>query len=380
MSGPLSGLRIIEMAGLGPGPFCGMMLADHGAEVVRVDRLSKTHGHPEPEREILNRSRRSIQVDLKAAEGKEIVFKLCAGAAAMFEGYRPGVMERLGLGPDALMAANTQLVYGRMTGWGQDGPYANMAGHDINYISLSGALHGCGPAGQRPSPPINLVGDFGGGGMMLAFGMLAAIWHAQKTGQGQVVDCAMSEGSAVLMAMIYSLYGQKRWADERGVNLIDSGAHFYNSYETADGKYISLGAIEPQFYKELLERIGLADDPAFADQHDHARWPALRERLDRHFRTKTRDEWTAILEKTDSCFAPVLSLREAPHHSHNRARGAFIEVDGVIHPMPAPRYSRTENASPEFMKTGADVTRELLQGVGYAPAWIEELRSRGIIS
>jgi alpha-methylacyl-CoA racemase len=380
MSGPLSGLRIVEFAGLGPGPFCGMMLADHGAEVIRIDRLSKTPGHPEPKREILNRSRRSIQVDLKAPEGKEIVFKPCGTAAAVFEGYRPGVMERLGLGPNVLMAVNPQLVYGRMTGWGQDGPYANMAGHDINYIALSGALHGCGPAGQRPSPPMNLVGDFGGGGMMLAFGLLAAIWHAQKTGQGQIVDCSMVEGSAVLMAMIYSLYGQKRWIDERGVNLIDSGAHFYNTYETADGKYISVGAVEPQFYRELLERIGLGDDPAFADQNDQRQWPELKEKLDEHFRTKTRDEWTTILEKTDGCFAPVLSLCEASRHPHNRARDSFVEIDGMIHPAPAPRYSQTVNASPEFMRAGIDVTREILRTAGYTEKEITGLRDRGMVS
>jgi alpha-methylacyl-CoA racemase len=379
MSGPLSGLRIVEFAGLGPGPFCGMMLADHGAEVIRVDRLSRSHGHPEPEGEILNRSRRSIRVDLKAPEGKEIILKLCGTAAAVFEGYRPGVMERLGLCPDVLMAGNPQLVYGRMTGWGQDGPYANMAGHDINYISLSGALHGCGPAGQRPSPPINLVGDFGGGGMMLAFGLLAAIWNAQKTGRGQVVDCAMSEGSAVLMAMIYSLYGQKRWIDERGVNLIDSGAHFYNTYETADGKYISLGAVEPQFYRELLERIGLSDDEIFRNQNDPSQWPALTEKLDRHFRTKTRDEWTALLEKTDTCFAPVLSLREAPLHPHNRAREAFVEVEGVIQPSPAPRYSRTVNAIPETMKAGTDVTRDVLRGLGYSDEQAKSLRDLSVV-
>jgi alpha-methylacyl-CoA racemase len=357
-----------------------MMLADHGAEVIRVDRLSRTHGHPEPEREILNRSRRSIQVDLKSPEGREIVVRLCSTAAAVFEGYRPGVMERLGLGPDVLTAKNPQLVYGRMTGWGQDGPYAAMAGHDIDYIALSGALHGCGPAGQRPSPPMNLVGDFGGGGMMLAFGLLAAILHAQKTGKGQVVDCAMSEGSAVLMAMIYSLYAQNRWIDARGVNLLDSGAHFYNTYETADGKYIALGAIEPQFYEELLQRIGLSGDEAFARQNDADGWPALRTRLDALFRTKTRDEWTRLLEHTDACFAPVLSLEEAPRHPHNRARNAFVNVEGMLQPAPAPRYSQTVNASPQPMKTGAGVTDDLLRRLGYSDAQSMALRERNVVA
>jgi len=380
VSGPLNGLRIVEFAGLGPGPFCGMMLADHGADVIRVDRLSRSHGHPEPKREILNRSRRSICVDLKAPEGRELVLKLCGTAAAVFEGYRPGVMERLGLGPEILMADNPQLVYGRMTGWGQDGPYAAMAGHDINYIALSGALHGCGPAGQRPSPPMNLVGDFGGGGMMLAFGLLAAILYAQKTGRGQVVDCAMSEGTAVLMAMMYSLHAQNRWVDARGANLIDSGSHFYNTYETADGKYIALGAIEPQFYKELLERLGLAHDETFGKRDDPSRWQGLKERLDGHFRTKTRDEWTRILERTDACFAPVLSLREAPLHPHNRARNVFVEVEGDVQPAPAPRYSQTVTDAPALMKSGTGVTRDLLFELGYSDDQLTDIRGRSIVA
>jgi alpha-methylacyl-CoA racemase len=380
MSGPLSGLKIVEFAGLGPGPFCGMMLADHGAEVIRIDRLGPRFGISDAEREVMNRSRRSVAVDLKALEGKALVLELCKHADAVFEGFRPGVMERLGLGPDILMAANPKLVYGRMTGWGQDGPYAAMAGHDINYIALSGALHGIGRAGERPVPPLNLVGDFGGGGMMLAFGLLAAILHAKQTGQGQIVDCAMTEGSAVLMAMMYSLYAQERWTDRRGANIIDSGAHFYDAYETKDGKHVALGAVEPQFYRELLERIGLAGDAAFEVQNDPRLWPAQKAKLDAHFRTKTQVEWMAILEKTDSCFAPVLSLDDAPRHPHNVARQAFVMVDGVVQPSPAPRYSHTVNAAPAPMQSGADVTRQILLERGYSDDEIARLRERNIVA
>lgn len=380
MSGPLSGLKVVEFAGLGPGPFCGMMLADHGAEVIRIDRLGPRFGISAAERDVMNRSRKSISVDLKAPEGKALVVGLCKTADAVFEGFRPGVMERLGLGPDVLMAVNPQLVYGRMTGWGQDGPYAGMAGHDINYIALSGALHGCGRVGQRPTPPLNLVGDFGGGGMMLAFGLVAAMLHAKQTGQGQVVDCAMTEGSAVLMAMMYSLYAHQRWIDRRGVNIIDSGAHFYDAYETKDGKHIALGAVEPQFYRELLERIGLAGDETFEVQNDPSLWPEQKAKLATHFLSKTQAEWMRILEMTDSCFAPVLSLEEAPQHPHNLARQAFVAVDGVIQPAPAPRYSRTVNTAPSPMRSGADVTRQVLLEKGYREGEIARLRDRNIVA
>lgn len=380
MSGPLAGLTVVEFAGLGPGPFCGMMLADHGADVIRIDRIGPRFEVLAPERDAMNRSRKSIAIDLKTPEGKKLVLDLCKTADAVFEGFRPGVMERLGLGPDILMAANSELVYGRMTGWGQDGPYAGMAGHDINYIALSGALHGVGRAGERPTPPLNLVGDFGGGGMMLAFGLMAAIFHAKRTGQGQVVDCAMTEGSAMLMAMIYSLHAQNRWSDRRGVNIVDSGAHFYDTYETKDGKHIALGAVEPQFYRELLERIGLAGDENFAAQNDPRLWPAQKAKLDAHFRTRTQAEWTQVLEKTDCCFAPVLSLAEAPLHPHNRARKAFVTVDGIVQPSPAPRYSRTVNDVPVAMRSGVDVTRQVLSERGYQVDEIARLRERNIVA
>ena len=352
MSGPLAGIRVIEFAGIGPGPFCGMMLADHGAEVIRIDRLGAQGLVSAPDRDFLNRSRKSLAVDLKAPEGIALARRLCQGADAVFEGYRPGVMERLGLGPDVLIGDNPRLVYGRMTGWGQDGPYAQAAGHDINYISLSGALHATGRAGQRPTPPMNLIGDFGGGGLMLAFGMVAAIVSARATGRGQVVDCAMTEGSAVLMSMIYSLHAQGLWRDDRGVNLLDSGAHFYDAYETADGRFISVGPVEPHFYRLLLERIGLAEDEDFQAQNDPSRWPRLKARLGDIFRSRTRQAWCELLEGGDACFAPVMSLEEAPHHPHNVARQAFVEVDGALQPAPAPRYSRSPTSDPRPMITG----------------------------
>ncbi len=378
MTGPLEGVRVIEFAGLGPGPFCGMMLADHGAEVIRIDRLGARGLITSPEKEIMNRSRKSLAIDLKAPEGLALTRRLCQSADAVIEGFRPGVMERLGLGPDVLTSENAKLVYGRMTGWGQDGPYAHTAGHDINYIALSGALHASGRAGQRPTPSMNLVGDFGGGGLMLAFGLVAAILNARTTGQGQVIDCAMTEGSAVLMTMIYSLHGQGIWSDDRGVNLLDTGSHFYDTYETADEKFIAIGPVEPQFYKTLLALIGLADDPDFASQNDRTLWPRLKAKLETHFRSKTRQEWCAILEGSDACFAPVMSLGEAPVHPHNAARGAFIEVNGVVQPAPAPRYSRTVTADPVAMQTGLEGLAPQLMKLGYSADQIDNLRSRGV--
>ncbi len=380
MSGPLEGVRIVEFAGIGPGPFCGMMLADHGAEVIRVDRLSAGGLSSAPDRDFTNRSRKSIAVDLKSASGLDLVRRLCRTAEAAFEGFRPGVMERLGLGPHVLTSDNPRLVYGRMTGWGQDGPYAHTAGHDINYIALSGVLHATGRAGERPTPPMNLVGDFGGGGLMLAFGMLAAILNARSTGRGQVVDCAMTEGSAVLMSMIYSLRAQGLWSDQRGVNLLDSGAHWYDTYETADGKFISIGPAEPQFYRRLLELIGLAEDDDFGVQNDPARWPALKARLDDHFRQRTRQEWCELLEGTDACFAPVMSLDEAPSHPHNLARQAFVPVDGAMQPAPAPRYSRTETSVPTPMASGTDVVDPLMAELGYTLDQAADLRERRIMA
>lgn len=342
MGGALSGIRIVEMAGIGPGPFCGMMLADHGAEVILVHRPG---GAPDP-RDPLMRSRKLVEADLKQPEGRERVRDLVRTADGLIEGFRPGVMERLGLGPDVLLADNQRLVFGRMTGWGQTGPYAPAAGHDINYIALAGALHAYGRAGEKPTPPINMVGDFGGGGMLLAFGMVSALLHARISGEGQVIDCAMTDGAALLMSMIWGFRATAGWKDERGVNLLDTGAHFYDTYETADGKFVSIGAIEPQFYAELRRIAGLADDPEFDRQMDEAAWPGLKEKLTALFGTKTRDQWCSLMEGTDICFAPVLSMAEAPDHPHNAERGTFITLDGVIQPAPAPRYSRTPAGTP----------------------------------
>ncbi|MEM1133252.1 MAG: CaiB/BaiF CoA-transferase family protein [Pseudomonadota bacterium] len=343
MPGVLDGVTIIEMAGIGPGPFAGMMLADHGARVIRVERP----GAPQM-RDILNRSRELVTADLKSEEGVAKVRELVPEADGLIEGFRPGVMERLGLGPDVLHGDNPALVYGRMTGWGQTGPYAPFAGHDINYIALSGALHGYGRAGDKPTPPINAVGDFGGGGMMMAFGMVAGILSARQTGKGQVIDCAMTDGSAVLSAMTYTFLGNGQWRDERGVNLLDTGAHFYDTYETADGKYISIGSIEAQFYAELRQRAGLAEDADFDPQMNPAEWPKLKEKLTAIFKSKTRYEWCELLEHSDACFAPVLSLSEAPEHPHNAERQTYIEVDGMVQPAPAPRFSETPAPTPRM--------------------------------
>ncbi|GGI91244.1 alpha-methylacyl-CoA racemase [Polymorphobacter multimanifer] len=356
MAGPLSGIRIIELAGIGPAPFAGMMLADHGAEVIRIERPGARLDAKDP----LLRSRRVVALDLKSAEGKAAVLDLAKTAHGLIEGFRPGVIERMGLGPDVLHAANPALVVGRMTGWGQFGPYSQAAGHDINYIALAGALHGYGRAGEKPTPPINMVGDFGGGGMMLAFGMVSALLHAQKTGEGQVIDCAMTDGAATLMSMIWGFRANGIWRNERGVNLLDTGAHMYDTYETSDGKWISIGSLEPQFYAELRVRAGLKDDPDFDAQMDSRQWPVLKAKLTALFLTKTRDEWCALMEMTDVCFAPVLSMAEAPRHPHNAARQTFIEVDGVMQPAPAPRYSRTVTDLP-FMTTKWD---DQLKGSG----------------
>ncbi|MBU6165064.1 MAG: CoA transferase [Alphaproteobacteria bacterium] len=373
MAGPLKGIRIIELAGIGPGPFAGMMLADHGAEVIRIDRPGARIDARDP----LLRGRRVIGVDLKSADGRALVLDLVKSADALFEGFRPGVTERLGLGPADCHAVNSRLVYGRMTGWGQFGPYAHAAGHDINYIALAGALHGYGRAGDKPTPPINMVGDFGGGGMMLAFGMVAALLHAKTTGQGQVIDCAMTDGAAALMAMIWGFRANGIWKDERGVNLLDTGAHMYDTYECSDGKFISIGSLEPQFYALLLEKTGLKDDPDFAAQMNAANWPMLKDRLTVLFKTKSRDDWCAIMEMTDICFAPVLSMAEAPHHPHNAARGTFVEADGVMQPAPAPRYSATQNAGPRMTK--ALESDAILAELGYDDGRVAALKAAGTV-
>ncbi|MFN3516350.1 MAG: CaiB/BaiF CoA transferase family protein [Novosphingobium sp.] len=349
MAGVLQGVTVIELAGIGPGPFCGMMLADHGARVIRIERPGTTGRFgTSGNRDILNRNRERIELDLKDPAAIAQLKDLVKTADALIEGYRPGVIERMGIGPDVLLGINPKLVIGRMTGWGQDGPMAPLAGHDINYIALSGALHTYGRKGEKPIFPVNAVGDFGGGGMMLAFGVVAGVLHVRSGGTGQVVDCAMVDGAAILSAMTYSFLGNGQWRDERGVNLLDSGAHFYDTYETSDGKYISLGSIEPQFYALLLEKTGLAGDPEFAQQMNPMKWDELKARLTALILTKTRDEWCAIMDGTDICFAPVLSLKEAPRHPHNVARGTFVEESGMIQPAPAPRFSATPAPAPRL--------------------------------
>ncbi len=342
MAGALDGITVIELAAIGPVPFAGTMLADHGARVIRVERRGWAAALTDfGRKDILARNREVIELDLKDAADLTSLRALLADADALIEGYRPGVIERMGLAPDRLLESNPRLVVGRMTGWGQQGPKAPLAGHDINYIALSGALHTYGPKGGKPAAPTNAVGDYGGGGMMLAFGVLAAILSARSTGKGQVVDCAMVDGAAMITAMIYSMYNAGMWRDERGANILDGAAPYYDTYETADGKWVAIGSIEPQFYAILLDKLGLAEDAEFARQNDFALWPGLKARLEAIFLTRTRDEWCALMEDTDICFAPVLSLSEAPQHPHNVARGTFIEADGVLQPAPAPRFSAT---------------------------------------
>ncbi len=373
--GPLSGYRIVELAGIGPGPFCGMMLSDMGAEVIRIDRPGAGAGRTQ---DVLARNRRSVAVDLKKPEGVETVLRLVETADGLFEGFRPGVTERLGLGPEDCMARNSRLVYGRMTGWGQEGPMALAAGHDINYIGLAGALHAIGRPGERPVPPLNLVGDFGGGGMLLAFGMVCGMLEAQKSGKGQVVDAAMVDGAATLMAMFFTMGAAGAFTDRRGTNLLDGGAHFYDTYETSDGKYICIGSIEPQFYALLVAKADL-DKDRFAPQMDAKQWPALKQELTEVFKSKTRDEWCEIMEGTDVCFAPVLSVFEAPEHPHNQARGTFIELDGVVQPAPSPRFSRTppevSHAAPAPGRDSAAV----LADCGFTAEEIDGLREGGVI-
>ncbi len=379
--GPLHGLKVIEFAGIGPGPFAAMLFADMGAEVVRIERksavrrpLSLLNLGP---LDVASRGRRAVGLDIKRPEGRAAALRLIDRADALIEGFRPGVMERLGLGPDACLARNAKLVYGRMTGWGQDGPLAHTAGHDITYIALSGALHAIGTP-EQPLPPLNLVGDFGGGAMMLAWGMMAALWEAQRSGQGQVVDAAMTDGAAYLMAMLYGVKAAGLWSQQRGANLLDGGAFFYGTYECSDGKFVAVGPIEPQFYAEFLARAGI-DDPDLASHYDPSAWPQQRAKLAEIFRTKTRAEWCALLEGTDACVAPVLDMDEAPDHPHNRARATFTAVDDVIQPAPAPRLSRTPAAiqgpPPE---PGAD-TEAVLLDWGFAEMEVAALRAAGAI-
>ncbi|MFO1284193.1 MAG: CaiB/BaiF CoA-transferase family protein [Burkholderiales bacterium] len=343
--GPLNGLRVLEFGAIGPVPFCGMTLADMGADVLRIDRPSAAtdaRGRSDP-LGVLDRGKRSALIDLKHPRGAQAALRLVERADALIEGFRPGVMERLGLGPGPCLDRNPRLVYGRLTGWGQRGPLASAAGHDINFVAMTGALHATGERGRAPVPPLNLVGDFGGGGALLAQGVLAALWRAARSGHGQVVDAAMVDGAAQLMAWIYGEYAEGRWQDARGSNEGDGGRPYFRVFETGDRRHLAVGAIEPRFFAELRARIGL-DDPALRDHTDPSTWAALDARLSAIFATRTRDEWCALFDGTDACVSPVLSLEEAPGHPHNRARGVFIEVDGVVQPAPAPRFDATPGA------------------------------------
>jgi alpha-methylacyl-CoA racemase len=377
--GPLAGVRILEFEAIGPGPFCGMILADMGADVLLVDRpgdpglgLKRDRGF-----DVMLRGRRSATLDLKSAPGVQAALALAAKADAIIEGFRPGVMERLGLGPEVLLARNPKLVYGRMTGWGQDGPLAPRAGHDINYIALAGVLHAIGRKGEAPVPPLNLVGDFGGGGMLLAFGIACALLEARSSGKGQVVDAAMVDGAATLAAMFSGMLAQGRWNETRGDNLLDTGAPWYDTYETSDGKHVAIGSIEPKFYAELLQRLGLANE-VLPKQNDRTGWPTLRAAFARRFRQKTRDEWCAVFEGSDACFAPVLSFSEARAHPHNVQRRSFVASGKVEQPAPAPRFSRTpgaiRRAPPERGEGGA----QALQDWGFSAVEIASLKGQGL--
>ena len=377
--GPLCGIKVIEFEAIGPGPFCGMMLADMGADVIVIDRAEASGLGLNRERwyDTMMRGRRSVTLDMKSPGGAQAALELIGKADALIEGFRPGVMERLGVGPDAALAKNPKLVYGRMTGWGQDGPMAPRAGHDINYIALAGPLAGIGRAGESPVPPLNLVGDFGGGGMLLAFGIAAALVEAQRSGKGQVVDAAMCEGASLLSTMFHGMLAAKRWREERGANHLDTGAPWYETYETKDGRHVSIGSIETRFYAELLERLGIAGE-GLPGQHDRTGWPQLRTRYAAAFKSKTRDEWCAVFEGSDACFAPVLNWSEAYSHPHNVARKSFVEVGGVKQPAPAPKFSRTPGAvarkPPERGEGGAAA----LADWGFDAAAVGHLKTLGL--
>ncbi len=373
--GPLHGVKVLEFAGIGPGPLAGMMLADMGAEVLKLDRARSASASRKEQAafDLLNRGRRSVAIDLKHAEGVALALRLVERSDTLIEGFRPGVMERLGLGPEVCLDRNPRLVYGRITGWGQDGPLARVAGHDINYIALAGALDAIGRRGEAPVPPLNLVGDFGGGGMLLAFGIVCALLERDRSGRGQVVDAAMVDGAAALMTLMHGMRQAGFWTDERGANLLDTGAHFYDVYETADGKYVSVGSIEPQFYAELVKRLGIQAGE-LANQMDRSRWPEMKERVAKLFKTRTRDEWCEIMEGSDICFAPVLSMAEAPEHPHNRARGTFVRVGDSVQPAPAPRFNRTPPEIQGPPPWAGQHTEEALADWGLDPGEIAELK------
>ena len=374
--GPLKDIKVIEMAGIGPAPFCGMILADMGAEVISVERI--TAAGRGSSADIASRGKKSIAVDIRKSEGQEIIRKLIESADILIEGFRPGVMEKNNLGPDQLLNINSKLIFGRMTGWGQSGPLANAAGHDINYIALSGVLGAIGKKDSPPPPPLNLIGDFGGGGMLLALGVCAALNTVNKEGKGQVIDAAMTEGSALLMSMMYGMLNSGIWSDKRDSNLLDGAAHFYGCYECKDGKFVSIGSIEPQFYSLLREKMNI-DDAIFDNQMDKNSWPILRENLEIRFKEKTRDEWCEIMEGTDICFAPVLSMNEAINHEHNVERNSFFDMDNVIQPSPAPKfsYSKSEVTHPP-VKVGTH-TKEIMISLGLEKKF-SDLISQKIIS
>jgi alpha-methylacyl-CoA racemase len=380
MSGPLTGVRVLELAGIGPGPFCGMLLADMGADVLRVDRLEAADlGLPiAPRFDVIGRGRRSIGLDLKQPAAVKIALTLAEKADVLIEGFRPGVAERLGLGPDACAARNPRLIYARVTGFGQEGPLAQAAGHDIDYIALTGALHAIGRAGERPVPPLNLVGDYGGGALYLAFGIACALTERARSGRGQVIDAAMSDGAASLMAIFYGRLAAGAWRDARGANAIDGGAPWYDVYEAADGKYVAVGAIEARFYAALIEGLGL-DPAALPERSDRARWPELRERIAAAFRVKTRDDWCAAFAGRDACVAPVLSLAEAPLHAHNRARQTFLERDGLAQPAPAPRFSRTPGRLPRPAPRRGEGGAAALADWGFDTPTIARFRADGAL-
>jgi len=377
--GPLAGIRVLEFEAIGPAPFAGMLLADMGADVLVIDRPAATDlGLKRARRhDVMMRGKRSVTLDLKTASSKDVALELIARADVLIEGLRPGVMERLGLGPDVALATNPRLVYGRMTGWGQDGPLAPRAGHDINYIALSGVLGAIGRRGEAPVPPLNLVGDFGGGGMLLGFGVACALLEAQRSGKGQVIDAAMVEGAALLAAMFSGFLASGTWKEERAANILDTGAPWYDVYETKDGRHVAIGSIEERFFQDLLSRLGLKGDQ-LPPQHERARWPELRALLEKTFRSKTRDEWCSVFEGSDACFAPVLSWSEARAHPHNLARSAYVEVAGVPQPAPAPRFSRSVPRVPGDPPERGAGGRAALAAWGFAPADMERLQSRGL--
>ena len=375
-SGPLVGLKVVEFAGIGPAPFCGMLLADLGADVVRIDRkeaVGRSH------RDLAGRGKRSVAIDLKHAEGLEAALMMIEKADALIEGFRPGVMERLGLGPEVTQKRNPKLVYGRMTGWGQTGPWSSMAGHDIDYIALTGALHAMGRAGEPPAPPLNLVGDFGGGALYLAFGLCAALWEARSSGKGQVIDCAMTDGAASLMSMFYGMRAGGLWNDNRQDNLLDGAAHFYDTYTCADGKWLAIGAIEPQFHAELVKGLGLSESD-FPHRLDRKHWPDYSRRVADVVRGKTRDQWMAIFEGTDACVAPVLDMSEAPNHPHNLARETFATAFGVVQPAPAPRFSRTGGAIQGHPPVAGEQSTSAMLDWGLDPGRVAAMLKTGALA